>query len=218
MTVDISINVTGHEEIKRALKEIGRLAPRALTLTLNKLADDGQRAVQDSLTTGFTLRRPDYVRKTIFRQSPQDFATNARPRAAFGVNPARDMLAKFEEDSVKAPMSGRSVAIPLPAVKPTPDTVVAKGLRISTLRSDPKVRKITTPNGTFLVKEKKAGRVKGVRFGARTDLLYKLVPSVRLKARLRFHVTAQRTIDESFVRTASAGIDAALAGFTGRRL
>ena len=216
--MDISIKITGHDEIRRALQEIGRNAPRALTLTLNKLADDGQKAVQDSLTTGFTLRRPDYVRRTIFRQSPGDFATNSRPRAAFRVNPERDMLAKFEEDSIKAPMSGRSVAIPLPAVKPTADTVVAKALRVSSLRADPKVRKITTPNGTFLVKEKKAGKVKGVRFGARTDLLYKLVPSVRLKARLRFHATAQRTIDESFVRTASAGIDAALAGFTGRRL
>lgn len=216
--MELSIRITGHDEIRRALQEIGRKAPRALTLTLNKLADDGQKAVQDSLTTGFTLRRPDYVRKTIFRQPGQDFATNSRPRAAFGVNPARDMLAKFEEDSIKAPMSGRSVAIPLPAVKPTPDTVVAKGLRVSSLRTDPKVRKITTPNGTFLVKEKRAGKVKGERFGARTDVLYKLVPSVRLKARLRFHVTAQRTIDDSFVRTASAGIDAALAGFTGRRL
>ena len=95
---------------------------------------------------------------------------------------------------------------------------MAKGLRVSSLRSDANVRKITTPNGTFLVKEKRAGKVKGVRLGARTDLLYKLVPSVRLKARLRFHATAQRTIDDSFVRTASAGIDAALAGFTGRRL
>ena len=216
--MDISIKITGHDEIRRALEEIGRKAPRALTLTLNKLADDGQKAVQDSLATRFTLRRPDFVRKTIFRQSPSDFATNSRPRAAFGVNPARDMLAKFEEDSIKAPMSGRSVAIPLPAVKPTPHTVVAKALRVSSLRDDPKVRKITTPNGTFLVKERKAGKVKGVRFGARTDLLYRLVPSVRLKARLRFHATAQRTIDESFVRTASAGIDAALAGFKGRKL
>jgi hypothetical protein len=216
--MDISIKITGHDEIRRALQEIGRKAPRALTLTLNKLADDGQKAVQDSLATRFTLRRPDFVRKTIFRQSPGDFATNSRPRAAFGVNPARDMLAKFEEDSIKAPMSGRSVAIPLPAVRPTPNTVVAKALRVSSLRDDPKVRKITTPNGTFLVKERKAGKVKGVRFGARTDLLYRLVPSVRLKARLRFHATAQRTIDESFVRTASAGIDAALAGFKGRKL
>ena len=215
--MDISIKLTGHEEVRAALKEIGTLAPRALALTLNKLADDGQRAVQDTLAKSFTLRRAEYVKRTIFRKG-EDFATQARPRAAYGVNPERDILAKFEEDSVKAPRSGRSVAIPLPAVRPTRDAVVGKGLRLSTLRSDPKVRKVTTVNGTFLVRDRKAGKVKGVRMGARTDLLYRLVPSVRLKARLGFYATAKRSLDESFVRTATAGIDAALAGFKGRRL
>jgi hypothetical protein len=215
--VDISIKLTGHEEVRAALKEIGKLAPRALTLTLNKLADDGQKAVQGTLATSFTLRRADYVTKTIFRKG-EDFATQSRPRAAYGVNPERNILAKFEENSIKAPISGRSIAVPLSAVKPTRESVVSKGLRISTLRTDPKVRRITTPNGTFLVKEKRAGKVKGVKLGARTDLLYKLVPSVRLTARLNFHATAKRSLDDSFVRTATAGIEAALAGFTGRKL
>ena len=215
--MQLTLRITGHDEIKKALQEIGRKAPRALTLTLNKLADDGQKAVQGTLAKSFTLRRAEYVTKTIFRKG-DDFATQSRPRAAYGVNPERNILAKFEEDSIKAPMSGRSVAIPLLAVKPTRESVVSKGLRISTLRTDPKVRRITTPNGTFLVKEKRAGKVKGVKFGARTDLLYKLVPSVRLSARLNFHATAKRSLDDTFVRTATAGIEAALAGFTGRKL
>ena len=40
--MDLKIRVEGVDAIKAALKEIGRKAPRALTLTLNKLADDGQ--------------------------------------------------------------------------------------------------------------------------------------------------------------------------------
>ena len=215
--MNLTLKITGHDDIRKALQEIGRKAPKALVLTLNKLADDGQKAVQGTLAKSFTLRRAEYVTKTIFRKG-DDFATQSRPRAAYGVNPERNILAKFEENSIKAPISGRSIAIPLSAVKPTRESVVSKGLRISTLRTDPKVRRITTPNGTFLVKEKRAGKVKGVKFGARTDLLYKLVPSVRLSARLNFHATAKRSLDDTFVRTATAGIEAALAGFTGRKL
>jgi len=215
--MNLTLKITGHDAIKKALQEIGQKAPKALVLTLNKLADDGQKAVQGTLAKSFTLRRAEYVTKTIFRKG-DDFATQARPRAAYGVNPERNILAKFEENSIKAPISGRSVAIPLSAVKPTRESVVSKGLRLSTLRTDPKVRRITTPNGTFLVKEKRAGKVKGVKLGARTDLLYKLVPSVRLTARLNFHATAKRSLDDTFVRTATAGIAAALAGFTGRKL
>ena len=215
--MNLTLKITGHDDIRKALQEIGRKAPKALVLTLNKLADDGQKSVQGTLAKSFTLRRAEYVTKTIFRKG-DDFATQSRPRAAYGVNPERNILAKFEENSIKAPISGRSIAIPLSAVKPTRDSVVSKGLRLSTLRTDPKVRRITTPNGTFLVKEKRGGKVKGVKFGARTDLLYKLVPSVRLSARLNFHATAKRSLDDTFVRTATAGIEAALAGFTGRKL
>jgi hypothetical protein len=214
--MDLKIRVEGVDAIKAALRDIGAKAPRALTLTLNKLADDGQKAVQDRLSSGFTLRRPDFVKRTIYR-SGTDFATNSRPQARFGVNPARDQLAKFEENSVKAPISGRNVAIPLSAVKPTNATVVPKRLRPAALRASEQVRKVTTANGTFLVKNVQ-GKGVGRRVGWRTDFLYKLVPNVRLTARLRFHETAKKAIDESFVRTATAGIEAALAGFTGRKL
>ncbi len=214
--MDLKIRVEGVDAIKAAMREIGAKAPRALTLTLNKLADDGQKAVQDSLAGSFTMRRPDFVKRTIYRKGT-DFATNTRPQARFGVNPERDQLAKFEENSVKAPRSGRHVAIPLYAVKPTAMTVVPKRLRPAALRGNEQVRKVTTPNGTFLVKNVQ-GKGRGRLTGWRTDLLYKLVPNVRLKSRLRFHETAKKAIDESFVRTATAGIDAALAGFTGRKL
>jgi hypothetical protein len=215
--MELNLKIEGADAIKSALTEIGKLAPRALTLTLNKLADDGQAAVKKSLDGRFMLRRPDFVRNTIYRKPGQDFATNAKPRAAFGVRADRDFLAPFEENSVKTPVAGRSVAIPLAGVKPTPQTVVPKRLRPAALRSNEQVRKVVTPNGTFLVKNTQ-GKGKGRLVGWRTDFLYKLVPSVRRPARLGLHDTAQKAIDDSFVRTAMAGIDAALSGFTGRKL
>jgi hypothetical protein len=214
--VNLSIKVEGVDAIKAALKEIGTKAPRALTLTLNKLADDGQQAVQASLPKSFTMRRIEFVKRTIYRKG-EDFATNARPRARFGVNPNQDVLAKFEESGSKVPRSGRSVAVPLLGVKPTPMTVVPKRMRPAALRTNEQVRKVVTPNGTFLVKNTQ-GKGAGRRTGWRTDFLYKLVPSVRISARLNFHAIAKKTIDATFVRTATAGIEAALAGFTGRKL
>ena len=214
--MDLKIRVEGVDAIKAALREIGAKAPRALTLTLNKLADDGQKAVQDSLPKSFTMRRADFVKRTIYRKG-DDFATNGRPVARFGVNPERNILAKFEESGSKVPMSGRSVAVPLQGVKPTAMTIVPKRMRPAALRTNEQVRKVVTPNGTFLVKNVQ-GKGAGRRTGWRTDFLYKLVPRVRITARLGFHETAKKAIDASFVRTATAGIDAALAGFTGRKL
>jgi hypothetical protein len=214
--VDLKIRVEGVDAIKAAMREIGAKAPRALTLTLNKLADDGQRAVQDSLPRSFTMRRADFVKRTIYRKG-DDFATNGRPVARFGVNPERNFLAKFEESGIKTPMSGRSVAVPLQGVKPTSMTVVPNRMRPAALRTNEQVRKVVTSNGTFLVKNVQ-GKGKGRLTGWRTDFLYKLVPSVRITARLGFLETATRTIDATFVRTAIMGIDAALSGFIGRKL
>lgn len=214
--MDLKIRVEGVDAIKAALKEIGRKAPRALTLTLNKLADDGQQAVQASLPKSFTMRRAEFVKRTIYRKG-EDFATNARPQARFGVNPAQDFLAKFEESGLKVPRSGRSVAVPLQGVKPTIGTLVPKRMRPAALLTNPQVRKVVTANGVFLVKNVQ-GKGSGRRTGWRTDFLYKLVPSVRITARLGFHDTAKKAIDASFVLTATAGIDASLSGFTGRKL
>ena len=214
--MDLKITVTGQDAVKAAMREIGAKAPRALTLTLNKLADLGQQAVRDGLDKRFTIRRSEFVKNTIYRKGA-DFATNARPQARFGVNPERDQLARFEVSGVKTPRSGGSLAIPLPAVKPTAMTVVPKRMRPAALRTNPQVRKVVTANGVFLVKDVQ-GQGKGRRDGWRTDFLYKLVPNVREKARLGFYETAEKTVNDSFVRVATAGIDAALAGFTGRKL
>lgn len=205
----ITLQVKGLPAARATLQRIGRQAPFAVATGLNNLANEAQRAVQDSLGDRFTLRRPDFVKKTIFRAKGTDFATKSKLQAVVRVNPARDFLAQHEDGEVKTARSGTHVAIPLLAVQPTRDTVVPRRLRPSGLRNNPHVRKITTPAGTFLVRNR-PGRGRGGLNGWRTEFLYELKRGVPLRPRLRFHATTQRVIDASWERQLMAGIERAL--------
>lgn len=207
--MQITINVTGQDAVRSALKGIGRQAPYALQLTLNNTANDAQTAIRQGLT-GFTLRRKTFVENTIYRNRSTDFATKTKPQAIVRVNPARDFLAQHEDGGHKTPQSGRHVAIPLPAVQPDRGTVVPRRLRPSGLRTNGQVRKVVTPSGVFLVRNR-PGKGKGRLEGWRTEFLYKLNTSVPLRPRLAFHANARKAIDERFVSNALMAIERALA-------
>jgi hypothetical protein len=212
--VEITLRVDGASGLRKALDDIGRKAPRAMALSLNRLADDVQAEVKKGLASRFTVRRSAFVQNTIFRKG-DDFATNTRLRAQVRVNPDRNFLAKFEEGGRKGPRSGTSVAIPLEAVKPTPMTVVQARMRPAALRMNQQVRKITTPAGTFLVKNR-PGRGKGQMTGWRTEFLYKLRPSVPIRPRLDMHSTALRVVSSRAKEVLMMGVDAAIIGLSGR--
>lgn len=206
----IGAEIRGMPDVRKALSEIGRQAPYALSVGLNAAANDAQRAIQDSLASRFTVRRAQFVRNTIFRQRGVDFATKANLRAVVRVNPERDFLVQHEEGGQKVAMSGTHVAIPLPTIKPTAATVVPKRLRPGALRGTGQIRKITTNSGTFLVRNR-PGRGKGQLTGWRTEFLYQLKRSVPLRPRLGFIDTASRTVDATLVRRVLEGIDRAMA-------
>lgn len=205
----ITLNVTGAESVKTTLKEIGRQAPFAVATGLNSLANEAQQGLQGELKDRLTLRRPDFVKNTIFRAKGTDFATKSKLQATVRVHPERDFLAQHEEGEIKRARSGLSVAVPLLAIQPADSTVIPRRLRPSGLRNNPQVRKITTPAGTFLVRNR-PGRGRGGLNGWRTEFLYELKRGVPLRPRLRFHATTQRVIDASWDRHLMAGIDKAL--------
>lgn len=212
----MQIHVKGSDAVRHELQHIGRQAPFALSLALNHTANEAQRQIQSGLSA-FTLRRKEFVERTIYRKPGEDFATKSKFRAAVRVNPARDFLGQHEEGGSKTPLSGRSVAIPLPAVvEAAGQPVIPKRLRPSGLRLNPQVRKVTTPAGTFLVRNR-PGKGRGRLDGWRTEFLYRLKPSVPIKPRLRFHANASKAIDATFERIALAAIDQAV-GRTVRRL
>jgi hypothetical protein len=206
----ITINVQGSAEVRAMLTAIGRQAPFAMSQTLNHVANVAQQATKDSLAGRFTLRRADFVRNTIYRQRGVDWATKAKLQAVIRVNPARDFLAQHEEGAQKVPISGTNVAIPLPAVREAAGgAVIPKRLRPSGLRLSPQVRKVVTPHGTFLVRNR-PGKGKGRLDGWRTEFLYKLKRSVPVRPRLAMRATSEKAIDASFERLALVNIEQAI--------
>lgn len=206
--MDIQIKVTGTNAVRDELRRIGRQAPFAMSVALNNTANDAQKAIRGGLSA-FTLRRKTFVENTIYRKPGQDFATKTKLVATVRVNPERDFLAQHEEGGDKRPRSGANVAIPLPAVQPDRSVVIPRRLRPSGLRTNGQVRKVVTPAGTFLVRNR-PGKGKGRLEGWRTEFLYLLKPVVRVRPRLSFHANATKAIDASFARHALAGIDRAI--------
>ncbi len=206
--MDIQVKLRDKWQVREALAEIGRQAPFAMAKTLNATANAAQEAVREGLESkgAFTLRRPEFVLRTIYRKPGQDFASKKNLRAVVRVHPERDFLAQHEEAGRKVPTSGRTVAIPLDAVKPTESSVVPRRLRPSALRSNAQVRRITTPSGEYLVRNR-FGRGRGGLRGWRTEFLYRLQTSVPLRGRLGFVRTASETIDARFVGIALVEID-----------
>lgn len=210
--MQVSIEVKNAELVQKGLDSIARSARFATAKALNATANHAQTAIREGLT-GFTLRRKAFVERTIFRDRATDFAGKAQLKAAVRVdpNPKKDFLAQHEEGGRKVPREGRTVAIPLPAVQPNRLEVVPRRLRPSRLQGD--VRRITTPAGVFLVRNR-PGRGKGALRGWRTEFLYRLKPSVPLRPRLRFRENAEKAVDLHWVANALAQIEAILAQST----
>jgi len=202
------IEIRQSAEVTAALRNIGRQAPFALSLALNRTANEAQREIRRGLSA-FTLRRKEFIERTIYR-GVGDKATKASPFASVRVNPARDVLAQHEEGGQKTAKFGTNVAIPLPAVRQLAGSpVIPKRLRPQGLRMNEKVRKVVTPNGTFLVRNV-AGKGRGRLNGWRTDFLYRLKPSVPLRPRLGFHRSAMKAINAHWSRLAFEAIDEAV--------
>ena len=205
----MDIKVTGTVEVNKALRELGPKARRALSYALNQTANDVQFSIQAGLQARFTLRRPDFVKRTIYRQPSVDFADRQgnELRAAVRVNPERNFLAQHEEGGYKTARDGGMVAIPLPSVQPSPSTVVPKRLRPSGMKNDRRVSKVVLPQGTFLVRHTQ-GRS---GMGARSEFLYELKKSVPLRPRLGFLDTAEKSVNKTYQRNALLALDYALA-------
>ena len=204
----MQIKVTGTVEVNKAMRELGPKTRRALAFALNETANDVQQKIQAGLMSRFTLRRADFVKKTIYRQPTVDFAdrNGYELRAAVRVHPERNFLAQHEEGGQKTARSGGMVAIPLPAVQPSPSIVVPHSKRPSGMRNDKRVSKVVLPTGTFLVRHTKGSRSKA----GRTEFLYQLKRSVPLRPRLGFLDTAEKTVNRVYQRQAIMALDYAL--------
>lgn len=86
--------------------------PFALSVAINNTLNDAQAAIQSRLPAEFTLRRADFIERSIYI-GPKDRAKKDNLVGTVRVNPARDYLAKFEEGGEKTSSTGKALAVPI---------------------------------------------------------------------------------------------------------
>lgn len=227
MPVEMSLSVTGVDAFKAQLAKLQGQWPFAMSLALNQQANAMQKAIQATLPGSFTLRRAEFIRRTVYRRPgtyPQgDFANKTSLTAALRINPDRDVLRKHEEDRQKVARNGGRLAIPLIRIG-QPNTVIGQGSKYA-LKNMPVVpgasaMSITRPKrgaGTtfYATQTRKAGatviwEAKGAR--TRPQGIWLLVRGgVKLTPRLGFHETAGRTFEREWATLFGRALDRALA-------
>lgn len=200
------VQIVGDEDTKRGLREVGKQAPFALSLALNRLANAAQKEVQDQLGSRFTLRQADFMKRTIYRARPADFATKQQLEAAIRVNDQtdnrgrkRDFLAKFEEGGLKVPTAGRAIAIPVEARRNKRDIVTAAN-RPRAILKRPK----------FYVAAGAIKQAVGRGKAATTRVWYIFKRSIRIAPRLGMADTTKRVTEARWAEIASAAIEQAV--------
>lgn len=204
MEINIQIDTS---TVRAQLVGLERQIPFVVSKALNSVANDGQRAVQDSLSAHFTLRRGEFIRRTIKRQTPGDFATKTNLQAIVRVDPQRDFLEKFEEDSEKVPQRGRKmIAIPTAAVRRTKSDIIRAADRPRAILSQ-----VNQDAGRAFILNGAIYRVIGRGRRALLQKVYTLKARVGIRARLRFRETVNTAVDRQWEARALEAIDRALA-------
>jgi hypothetical protein len=195
----IEMQMLGNNEVAEAVKGLGRQIPFARMLILNRLANAAQAETRKGIEARFTLRRRDFVLKTIYRKPGEDFATKTEGESAVRVNDERDFLAKFEEGGEKRPREGSSIAIPVNARRNKSDIVTAAN-RPRAILNRPNFRK------TAQAITQRVGR--GAKKTSRVWFVLKR--RVRIPARLGMALAAKRATERDFARIAAQAIDEAM--------
>jgi len=125
---------TNAKEVSDSLRSMFQdQIPFATSQALNRTALDFQKVQRSHQRMIFVVRRPTWVDRAV---KITQFSKKALLEAIIAVAPPgerADILAKFEEDTKKTPLSGRSVAVPTRYVPKTPAGIIRKGWRPSDL-------------------------------------------------------------------------------------
>ncbi len=193
MSGGITIKVDAREAL-RFMDTLSKQAPFAISRALNQTANDGQKSIRARIANEFTLRRRQFILRTVKREKGKyprgDFAHKTILAARVRIDGSRDVLAKFEKDKTKRPVSSHRLAIPIEA-KRTAKGIVSKRERIKSLGLHREGGRIVGPKGVrksgdFIFKWTK-------RLGTR--LLFKLQRAVPIAShRLHFVDTFTRKV------------------------
>lgn len=197
MKIDIQVDATKIIDSLRGMEGQMRFA---MSKALNDTANDAQKAIQDGLGQRFTLRRPEFIKRTIKRER-QDFATKEKLEAVVRIDPARDVLAKHEAGGTKTPTKGRAIALPTEHVRRTKAQIIGKAQRPKALLASGKA---FTKAGQLMAR---VGR--GAKALLRVAYVFK--PSVQIKPSLGFIDTGNKAVDRHWAQRAQAAIDRVIA-------
>lgn len=170
---------------------------------INALALEVQTGVRQHVHSEFIVRRSDYIDRSI--KIPK-FArkTDSPMSVTVQVDPAHDVLSKFEDGGQKTPRAGgTSIAVPF-AARPTATSIIAKNLRpkalqLITVRTRSGKTRTIGQKHTFLITmaNGKRGIFQRTGDGPRDiRLLYWLTPSVHIPHSLHFVDTSLKLINE----------------------
>ncbi len=225
-TMDITVSVTGLDEITHGFGVIEQQLPYAISRGINATLDAMQTAVRTHLHDGtFFLRRPDFIDKTIYI-APSDRATKTRLVGTVRVDPERNFLAKFEDGGQKDPSKASTIAVPV-FKQASPSLIVSRsdplyikklmasldrtGAARGRVRNRKGAPKRLVPQKVYLVKTAK-GTLLVERTGpGQTRVLYAFERSVPIKADLHFEEIALRTAEAQWDALMSQALEDAIA-------
>lgn len=192
---DLSIKVDS-KAVLGFFDSLSKQAPYAISLGINNVMKLGQRREQEHLGQAFTLRRQQFIERTVKILA---FANKRTLTGVVGIDPTRDLLAKFEEGGRKTPRQGTALAVPV-EVKRNKSDIVTKNMRIRALELRPvrsKAGKVQLKGkyGTFTIKTPTGGAILQ-RTRGQVKVLYAFKRSVPIPKNLEFTQHILSAVDE----------------------
>lgn len=188
-------------QVQAGVRNLMRQVPFVNSLALNLVANDFQKAEQQSIQRNFTLRQPNYVLNTVKRKPGVDFATKENQTAAVRIDETRDVLAKHETTHEKVAIQGKPyVAVPSTELRRNKRGLIPKKFFPSSFKPfvDHPSGITTGEDRTVIVPTKGGNRLLLQRFGGSrgkhgSRALFLFVPSVTIHERLHFYANAIAT-------------------------
>lgn len=200
---------------RTVLRQFDYAVARALNLT----ATDFQTAERQRIESRFTLRRRDFVLRTV-KIERAGFARRGKLFVDVGIDPKRDILAKFEPVGVKRARGGGALAVPQD-VRRSQSEVIPKSRRPRAFhfrvhRTKRGAVQLKGEKRTFILEQGflRGGIFQRVGRSRRSSvrLLYLFTRAVPIEAELRFVETARKVCQTRFTSNFQRAFVEALRG------
>lgn len=184
----MKIKVTGIPELKKALRNISRNeVPYVTQIALNDVTKEAQADIRKHIDEEFIVRRKSYVNKAI---KIVKWAKKTDLKAILAVEPpggAQDVLSRHEFGGVQTPENSKHFAIPTQGIWKNKRRVLSKRLRPANINA---WKATDSTSGTLMLLRQRTKKI--------VQVAYILKDKIRLRKRLSFVETAQRTVNTRY--------------------